>query len=77
MKQKEYAPTVPADVAFIGLGVMGYPMAGHLARADTVLRFTTEQLPRQRSGRPNSRPHGEDASGSRSKCEVRLCLCRQ
>ncbi|WP_419946087.1 NAD(P)-dependent oxidoreductase [Candidatus Poriferisodalis sp.] len=24
----------PADVAFIGLGVMGYPMAGHLAAAD-------------------------------------------
>ena len=28
-----YAPIVPAKVAFIGLGVMGYPMAGHLARA--------------------------------------------
>lgn len=44
MKQKEYAPTVPADVAFIGLGVMGYPMAGHLARAGhrvTVYNRTT------------------------------------
>ncbi|MCE2476208.1 MAG: hypothetical protein J4F47_11810, partial [Alphaproteobacteria bacterium] len=24
---------MPDDVAFIGLGVMGYPMAGHLAAA--------------------------------------------
>ena len=23
----------PKNVAFLGLGVMGYPMAGHLARA--------------------------------------------
>jgi 3-hydroxyisobutyrate dehydrogenase-like beta-hydroxyacid dehydrogenase len=26
------APSAAVDVAFIGLGVMGYPMAGHLAR---------------------------------------------
>ncbi|WP_420626319.1 NAD(P)-dependent oxidoreductase [Candidatus Poriferisodalis sp.] len=34
----------PADVAFIGLGVMGYPMAGHLAAAGhrvTVFNRTT------------------------------------
>ncbi|MDO8773426.1 MAG: NAD(P)-dependent oxidoreductase [Burkholderiaceae bacterium] len=30
---KTYAPTPPRHVAFLGLGVMGYPMAGHLARA--------------------------------------------
>ncbi|MED5621028.1 NAD(P)-dependent oxidoreductase [Ideonella sp. BN130291] len=30
---KTYEPTVPRKVAFLGLGVMGYPMAGHLARA--------------------------------------------
>ena len=30
---KSYAPTPPCQVAFIGLGIMGYPMAGHLARA--------------------------------------------
>lgn len=30
---KTYAPCAPATVAFLGLGVMGYPMAGHLARA--------------------------------------------
>ncbi len=30
---KPYAATAPCTVAFLGLGVMGYPMAGHLARA--------------------------------------------
>lgn len=30
---KTYPATAPRNVAFIGLGVMGYPMAGHLARA--------------------------------------------
>ncbi len=30
---KTYEPSAPRRVGFIGLGVMGYPMAGHLARA--------------------------------------------
>jgi len=30
---KNHQPTTPTRVAFIGLGVMGYPMAGHLALA--------------------------------------------
>ncbi|CAN5158628.1 NAD(P)-dependent oxidoreductase [soil metagenome] len=30
---KTYAPSSPLKVAFLGLGVMGYPMAGHLAQA--------------------------------------------
>lgn len=30
---KTYAPIAPHTVAFLGLGVMGYPMAAHLARA--------------------------------------------
>jgi len=33
MSTKTYAPISPQRVAFLGLGVMGYPMAGHLARA--------------------------------------------
>jgi 3-hydroxyisobutyrate dehydrogenase len=33
MNSKTYAPIPPQTVAFLGLGVMGYPMAGHLARA--------------------------------------------
>ena len=30
---KSYEPSIPCKVAFLGLGVMGYPMAGHLALA--------------------------------------------
>ncbi len=33
MNPRSYEPTPPRRVAFLGLGVMGYPMAGHLARA--------------------------------------------
>jgi 3-hydroxyisobutyrate dehydrogenase len=33
MSDKIYDPTPARSVAFLGLGVMGYPMAGHLARA--------------------------------------------
>lgn len=33
LADKTYAPSQPHSVAFLGLGVMGYPMAGHLARA--------------------------------------------
>ncbi|MCS7100363.1 MAG: NAD(P)-dependent oxidoreductase [Burkholderiaceae bacterium] len=33
MTQKTYEPCTPHAVAFLGLGVMGFPMAGHLARA--------------------------------------------
>jgi 3-hydroxyisobutyrate dehydrogenase len=31
--ERRYEATEPRRVAFLGLGVMGYPMAGHLARA--------------------------------------------
>jgi 3-hydroxyisobutyrate dehydrogenase len=30
---KTYDPAAPTSIAFLGLGVMGYPMAGHLAKA--------------------------------------------
>jgi len=33
MSQRTYQATPAKRVAFLGLGVMGYPMAGHLARA--------------------------------------------
>jgi 3-hydroxyisobutyrate dehydrogenase len=33
LQDKSYTATAPQRVAFIGLGVMGFPMAGHLARA--------------------------------------------
>lgn len=33
MNTRSYEPSSPQRVAFLGLGVMGHPMAGHLARA--------------------------------------------
>ena len=33
MTDRTYEPTPPRTAAFLGLGVMGYPMAGHLQRA--------------------------------------------
>jgi len=33
MSERSYDAVEPRSVAFLGLGVMGYPMAGHLARA--------------------------------------------
>ena len=33
MSNRSYEPTAPRRVAFLGLGVMGHPMAGHLVRA--------------------------------------------
>ncbi|MCW7540011.1 NAD(P)-dependent oxidoreductase [Aquabacterium sp. A7-Y] len=33
MQKKSYDPIAPRKVAFLGLGVMGHPMAGHLAQA--------------------------------------------
>jgi 3-hydroxyisobutyrate dehydrogenase len=62
---------MPARVAFIGLGVMGYPMAGHLARAGhhvTVFNRTTAKAERwvsEHGGRfaatPASAAEGADA----------------
>ena len=44
MTQKTYVKVEPRKVAFIGLGVMGFPMAGHLVKAGhdvTVFNRTT------------------------------------
>lgn len=46
MTRTSYDPTPAQHVAFLGLGVMGYPMAGHLARAGhqvTVYNRTTSK----------------------------------
>jgi 3-hydroxyisobutyrate dehydrogenase len=43
---RTYEPVAPQKVAFLGLGVMGYPMASHLARAGhavTVYNRTTSK----------------------------------
>ena len=38
INSKTYEPAAATPVAFLGLGVMGYPMAGHLAQAGHTVR---------------------------------------
>lgn len=70
MNTKSYESVAPHNVAFLGLGVMGYPMAGHLARAGhhvTVYNRTTkkaEQWVEEFGGRLGKTPK-EAASGAR------------
>jgi 3-hydroxyisobutyrate dehydrogenase len=64
------ALTLAQDVAFLGLGVMGYPMAGHLARAGhrvAVYNRTAakaERWCRDHAGRPAATP-AQAARGAR------------
>jgi 3-hydroxyisobutyrate dehydrogenase len=43
---KTYESVSPRRVAFLGLGVMGYPMAGHLARAGHSVRVYNRSNPK-------------------------------
>lgn len=69
MNTKTYESVAPHRVAFLGLGVMGYPMAGHLARAGhhvAVYNRTTkkaEQWVEEFGGRLGKTPR-EAASGA-------------
>jgi 3-hydroxyisobutyrate dehydrogenase/2-hydroxy-3-oxopropionate reductase len=70
MTQRSYEPIAPVTVAFLGLGVMGYPMAGHLRRAGhsvTVYNRTAEKADRwaaehggQSAPTPRQAAHGAD-----------------
>ncbi len=62
MANRAYEPIEPRRLAFIGLGVMGAPMAGHLAAAGhrvTVYNRTSEKAQRwvaRHGGRPAATP---------------------
>src|SRR5687767_4277899 len=74
MSTKTYEPIEPQRVAFLGLGVMGHPMAGHLARAGhdvTVYNRThakAEAWTREYGGRSAPTPR-EAAAG----CDFVFC----
>ena len=53
MQQKNYPQMPSIKVAFLGLGVMGYPMAGHLSRAGLDVCVWPLQLPEKRRVEPN------------------------
>jgi 3-hydroxyisobutyrate dehydrogenase len=67
---KTYEPVAPHTVAFLGLGVMGYPMAGHLARAGhhvTVYNRTAKKAEQwvEEFGGKAARTPREAAAGAR------------
>ena len=63
-----------AKVAFVGLGVMGYPMAGHLKRAghDVVVFNRTHAKAEKWVAE-----HGDDAVRSGTRQGLCVCLCRK
>jgi len=67
-------PPAPTSIAFIGLGVMGYPMAGHLARAGH--RVTVYNRTAARAERWNSEHGGaRAASPAEAVREARVVFC--
>jgi len=69
MNTKTYDPCPAHRVAFLGLGVMGYPMAGHLARAGhhvTVYNRTAKKAERwvEEYGGNHARTPREAAAGA-------------
>ena len=73
---KTYDTTTPRNVAFLGLGVMGLPMAGHLARAGhqvTVYNRTAAKAQAwaaEFGGKAAATPRGSPAS---PRCSWRQC----
>jgi len=68
------APTAGLSVAFIGLGVMGYPMAGHLARAG--YRVTVYNRTRARAERWCAEHAGTLApSAAQAALGARIVFC--
>jgi len=69
MTTRTYDPIAPHDVAFLGLGVMGAPMAGHLARAGHLVAVynrtaaKAEQWAKEYGGRAAKTPR-EAATGA-------------
>ena len=67
--------TTGQTLAFIGLGVMGYPVAGHLARAGhAVTVYNRTSAKAERFARRIRRPLRADAArgGRGRRCRVRL-----
>ncbi len=75
---KTYEPTPSIKVAFLGLGVMGYPMAGHLALAGHAVtvynRTTAKSLDWCREFAATSAPkHGETPRQAAAGADIVFC----
>jgi hypothetical protein len=70
---------MPENVAFLCLGAVGYPMAGHLARAGHEVRVynrtgaVSERWANEHPGRHAARPPRGPASSLHGRGTTRLC----
>lgn len=60
---KSYEPSQPSNCAFIGLGVMGYPMAAHLASAGHRVTVYNRTLSKAQAWVADMQQQGIDAAG--------------
>ncbi len=63
-----------AKLAFLGLGVMGYPMAGHLQKAGHEVTSITAPPPRQRNGRQSMGAASPPPRALRPRAQMWFCL---
>ena len=70
-------PTTPRKVAFIGLGIMGCPMAGHLARRPRRRRLQPHPSKAEAWVAEYGGRAAADAARGRGGCRRRLLLCRR
>ena len=73
MTDRTYEPTPPRTAAFLGLGVMGYPMAGHLQRAGH--RVTVYNRTAAKSAQWASEYRGESAPTPREAANGADIVC--
>ncbi len=71
MNERKYDPIAPERVAFLGLGVMGYPMAGHLRRAGHAVTVYN------RTAAKAQQWAGEHASGDAARSDATAPTPRQ
>ena len=70
IQAKTYEPVPARTVAFLGLGVMGFPMAGHLARAGHAVTVLDGQAMRQGISRDLGFSADERSENLRRSAEV-------
>ena len=78
LNSKTYESSTPTRVAFLGLGVMGYPMAGHLAMAGhhvTVYNRTAGKSAAWRAEFAETGSHGEGTTPEHAARHADVVFC--
>ena len=82
INNKTYLTAPPQTVAFLGLGVMGYAMSGHLAKAGHVVRVFNRTAAKSQAWLQDCAAQGIDAAAFSSAvlailaCSVDACLIK-